>query len=111
MFYKISSVIIIAFIPSYFSFDIDKCSNISTQTRTVCKLFENYDMDYPPPPLPATIDVNIIILDIVDLDWTANTISIFIQLWTFWKDPRITISNHVVAEEIKEAGLIFILIY
>ena len=104
MFFKISSVIIIALIPSYLSFNIDKCSNTTIQTRTVCKLIDNYDMDYPPPPLPAAIEVNIIILDIVDLDWTAKTISLFIELWTFWKDPRITISNHVVAEEIKEAG-------
>ena len=63
-------------------------------------------MDYPPQPLPATLQVDIVILDIVDLDWTTNTVSSFIQLWAFWKDPRITISNYV-SEEIKEAGLIF----
>ena len=104
MFYKISSVIIIVLMPSYLSFEIDKCSNTSTQTRTVCKLFENYDIDYPSPPLPATIDVNIVILDIVDLDWTANTISLFIQLWTFWKDPRVTITDYIDEDEIKEEG-------
>ena len=33
--------------------------------------------------------------DIVDLDWTENTITLFIQLWTFWDDPRLTIADYV----------------
>ena len=104
MWYNISHVYLFVLISSVSSLKIEDCGNRTTKIKTVCKLIETYEMDYPPQPLPAKLDVNIVILDIVDLDWTANTVSLYIQLWAFWKDPRITISNYVDSEEIKEEG-------
>ena len=103
MWYKIAHVLLIALISSVSSLTIEDCGNKTTKIKTVCKLIETYEMDYPPQPLPSTLEVDIVIIDIVDLDWTSNTVSSFIQLWAFWKDPRITISNYV-SEEIKEEG-------
>ena len=39
----------------------------------------------------------------MDFDWTAKTMTLFIELWMWWKDPRITITNF---SEGKEKGLI-----
>ena len=89
---------------SVYSLEIKECSNEVTKIKTVCKKVENYEMDEPPQPHPNAIDLEINILDIVDLDWTANTITLFIQLWTFWKDPRVTITDYIDEDEIKEEG-------
>ena len=70
---------------------IRDCSN-KTDIETVCKLVKTYKTSYPPEPYPFILNVNIKILDIVDLDWTTKTMTLFIELWTFWKDPRITIT-------------------
>ena len=82
---------------------IQDCSN-KTKIKTICKLVETYDMSYAPQPTPCAVDVNIKILDIVDLDWTAKTMTLFIELWTFWKDSRITITDY---SDEKEEGLVF----
>ena len=33
------------------------------------------------------------ILDIVNFDWHASTVTVNVQLWTFWNDSRITIDE------------------
>ena len=105
MFYQTLCVLAFALLPSYLSLGLQDCSiNKTTKIKTVCKLIENYEIDYPPQPLPIIIDLNINILDIIDLDWTTNTITLFIQLWTFWKDPRITITNYIAEDAMKVDG-------
>ena len=106
MYYKISYVILFTLLPLTSSFEIQDCSN-KTTIKTVCKLDENYEMSLPPPEPSGgghVIDLHMSILDIVDLDWTAKTMTLFIELWSFWKDPRVTITDY---SEEKEEGLIF----
>ena len=51
----------------------------------------------PGKPDPITVEVEIDILDIVLIDWHENTFTLFIRLWSFWRDTRLTINN--VTEE------------
>ena len=102
MYYKVSYVILFTLLPLTSSLEIQDCSN-KTTIKTICKLVANYEMSIPPPP-PFVIDLHISILDIVDLDWTAKTMTLFIELWTFWKDPRVTITDY---SKEKDEGLIF----
>ena len=102
MHYKISYVFLFVLLSSTSSLKIQDCSN-KTTVKTICKLVETYEMSLAPGP-PFVIDLHISILDIVDLDWTAKTMTIFIELWTFWNDPRVTITDY---SEEKEEGLIF----
>ena len=92
MYYTISYVFLFAFISSITSLNIQDCSN-STNTEAVCKLVETYKKSFPPEPYPLIINVKINIKDIVDFDWTAKTMTLFLELWSWWKDPRITITG------------------
>ena len=103
MYYRISSFLIFALLSSISSLKIQDCSN-KTTIKTICKLVETYEMSLAPKPSPFLLDLNISILDIVDLEWTEKTMKLFIELWSFWKDPRITITDY---SEEKEQGLIF----
>ena len=102
MYYKISCVILFELLASISSLKIQDCKN-KTRVKTICKLWEIYDMSITPEPEHLTIEMNIKILDIVDFDWTSKTMTLFIELWTFWKDPRITITDY---SDEKEKGLI-----
>ena len=103
MIYEILYVFLFLSFSSISSLKIQDCQN-KTKIKTICKLVETYDMSNPPEPIPCIVDVHIKILDIVDLDWTAKTMTLFIELWTFWRDPRITITDY---SEEKEKGLVF----
>ena len=46
------------------------------------------------------------ILDIVNFDWHASTVTVNVQLWTFWNDSRITIDEF----ETDEGYLLFSLL-
>ena len=108
MFYKLlnSLFIIIIISSTALSLELNRCSNKTEKIKTVCRLIDNYEIDEPSTPFPITIELDINILDIVDLDWTANTITLFIQLWTFWKDSRLTINDYIDTDETKEKGLV-----
>ena len=95
MYCKISYVFLVVLISPISSLIIRDCSN-STNIQTVCKLVKTYKTSYPPEPYPFILNVNINILDIVELDWTTKTMTLFIELWTWWKDPRITITDNYV---------------
>ena len=103
MHYKISYIYLFALLSLISSFKIQDCRN-KTTIKTVCKLVENYEVGLPSEDRITLMNLKIFILDIVDLDWTAKTMTIFIELWSFWKDPRITITDY---SEEKEKGLIF----
>ena len=102
MHYNILYFFLFVHLSSTLSLKIQDCSN-KTTVKTICKLVETYEMSLAPGP-PFVIDLHISILDIVDLDWTAKTMTLFIELWTFWNDPRVTITDY--SEEI-DKGLIF----
>ena len=102
MYFKISLVFLFMHVSSITSSDIQDCSE-KTNIKTVCKLVKTYKKSNPPKPLPFTVNTSINILDIMDFDWTAKTMTLFIELWMWWKDPRITITNF---SEGKEKGLI-----
>ena len=105
MYFKISYVSLVALILPISSLIIRDCSN-ATNIQTVCKLVKTYTKSYPPEPYPFILNVNINILDIVELDWTEHTMTLFIELWTWWKDPRITITDN--SDENKEGLILYL---
>ena len=102
MYFKISYAFLFMLISSIRSSNIRDCSE-KTNTATVCKLVKTYKKSSPPDPYPLTVNTSINILDIMDFDWTAKTMTLFIELWMWWRDPRITITDY---SEGKEEGLI-----
>ena len=41
------------------------------------------------PPLPVLLDTRLYLIEIVKIDGNENSISIFVELSTFWKDSKI----------------------
>ena len=59
----------------------------------MCKNLDILKPGFPSEPFPSSIKVNILVQDFVDIDWTSNTMTLFIQLWTYWNDSRLAVST------------------
>ena len=44
-------------------------------------------------PFPAIVNSDLILRNIIEIDQNKNSISAQFELWTFWEDPGITLSN------------------
>ena len=44
-------------------------------------------------PFPTVLDVEVYFKDIIEIDEQRNSISIQMELWTFWSDSRLALSN------------------
>ena len=55
------------------------CSNISNPGLSVCKTVEDYHPGAVPMPKPLHVKLTVRILNIVDLNWTENTMTLFLQ--------------------------------
>ena len=73
--------------------EIQQCTNITTDIIDVCTLSNIYDPAMPAKPWPQVIIIYIHIFDIVDIDWTSNTVTQIIQLWSKWNDTRISLTK------------------
>ena len=69
---------------SYFSVCLKEKENNGTPGFTV-PLYHH--------PLPATIETELYLNEIVKIDGDQNSITISIELITYWNDPRIGLSN------------------
>ena len=69
------------------------CSNVTSSSLTICKLEHNYHPGEVPEPKPLKVQMQIRILNIVDLNWEENSMTIFVQLMTLWNDSRITVKS------------------
>ena len=69
------------------------CSNVTSSSLTICKLEHDYHPGAVPEPKPLKVQMQIRILNIVDLNWEENSMTIFVQLMTLWNDSRITVKS------------------
>ena len=60
------------------------------QDLGLCSLSDNYDKSYPPDPRPMYLNQTITLFDIVEFDQDARTVTLFMQIYLFWNDTRIT---------------------
>ena len=72
------------------------CSNISNPGLSVCKTVEDYHPGAVPMPKPLHVKLTVRILNIVDLNWTENTMTLFLQIMAKWNDSRISVRNQNV---------------
>ena len=68
--------------------NLRNCSRPHTKP-TIC--FKN-ETDYS-NPIPTVLDVVLNLKDIIEIDEERNSISIQMELWTFWNDPSLALSN------------------
>ena len=66
--------------------------NESFKTESLCKLTEYYNPSLS-PNYPTDIQVYFNIIDVVNFDWSLNTMTLFIDLWLLWNETRITIND------------------
>ena len=64
-----------------------------SSSLTICKLEHDYHPGEVPEPKPLKVQMQIRILNIVDLNWEENSMTIFVQLMTLWNDSRITVKS------------------
>jgi len=69
------------------------CSNISNPGLSVCRTVEDYHPGAVPMPKPLHVKLTVRILNIVDLNWTENTMTLFLQIMAKWNDSRISVRN------------------
>ena len=68
--------------------DLKNCSRAHEQPAICFKNETGYSK-----PFPTVLDVGVYFKDIVEIDEQKNLISIQMDLWTFWSDPRLALSN------------------
>ena len=73
--------------------EIQLCTNTTTDIVDICTLSKVYEPAIPAKPWPQVILIYIHIFDIVDIDWTSNTVTQIIQLWSLWNDTRISLTK------------------
>ena len=68
--------------------NLNLCKN--EDTFGLCSLTDKYDKSYPPDPRPIYLNQTITIFDIVDFNQDDRTVTLFLQLYIFWNDTRLT---------------------
>ena len=90
LFWILSNVILVKSKLSHCS----ETSNISS----ICRLTNDYNPSLS-PEYPSKIQTYVNILEVANLDWTQNTITLFIDLWTKWNETRITLNDENLHNE------------
>lgn len=68
--------------------DLKNCSKPHDQPVICFKNKTGYSK-----PLPTALDVEVHFKDIIEIDEQMNSISIQMNLWTYWSDPGLGLSN------------------
>ena len=74
---------------------IPKCNEKSFDAKICITDNSNASVDLNISPSGFHVEVTTLIrlFNFVDLDWTENTITIFLQIMSRWKDPRFKVVN------------------
>ena len=71
---------------------LNLCVNEDITGVGLCTLTENYDKSYP-SIRPMDLEQIVTIFDIVEFDQDERTVTLFLQLMTYWNDTRITLKS------------------
>ena len=69
--------------------DMKSCSEKHDKLEICLKGEEVYTI-----PLPVLVSSDLYLVEIIDIDEDKNSVSIQVDLWTYWKDPLIASSNN-----------------
>lgn len=74
---------------------IPNCNEKSSGAKICTTNNSNSSVDFNVSPFGFLVEVATLIrlFNFVDLDWTENTITIFLQIMSRWKDPRFKVLN------------------
>ena len=74
---------------------IPNCNKKLPGAKICTTASSNSSVDFNVSPYGFHIEVSTLIrlFNFVDLDWTENTITIFLQIMSRWKDPRFKVLN------------------
>ena len=73
---------------------IPHCNGKSVDTKictTMNGSLSSVDFNVSPSNFHVEVTTLIRLFNFVDLDWTENTITIFLQIMSLWKDPRLKV--------------------
>ena len=71
------------------SADMKSCSEKHDKLEVCIEGKEGYKI-----PFPALIGSDLYLLEIIDIDEEKHSVSIQVDLWTYWKDPLLASSNN-----------------
>ena len=69
--------------------DMKSCSEKHDKLEVCFKGEEAYTI-----PLPVIVGSDLYLVEIIDIDEDKNSVSIQVDLWTYWKDPLLASSNN-----------------
>ena len=74
---------------------IPNCNEKSSGAKICTTVDSNSSVDFNVSPFDFHVEVTTLIrlFNFVDLDWNENTITIFLQIMSRWKDPRFKVLN------------------
>ena len=58
----------------------------------LCKINATYEKTFPPNP-PMYLDQSVKLWDILDFNPEEQTVTVFLQLFTWWNDTRLTLTS------------------
>jgi hypothetical protein len=59
---------------------------------SLCKINATYDKTFPPNP-PMYLHQSVKLWDILDFNTEEQTVTVFLQLFTWWNDTRLTLTS------------------
>ena len=65
--------------------NLDSCSKTNSIKLDICVVGNQSYI----PPLPTVLETTLYLIEIVKIDGNENSISIFVELSTFWKDNKL----------------------
>ena len=72
---------------------MESCSSNVTKLQ-ICKLNQDYAQSFPSKPWPMIVNNSVRVLDIVEFNADANTMTIFVQLMAWWDDTELTLKSN-----------------
>ena len=69
--------------------DMKSCSEKHEKLEDCIEGKEGYKI-----PFPVLIGSDLYLLEIIDIDEEKHSVSIQVDLWTYWKDPLLASSNN-----------------
>ena len=64
----------------------------------LCHIPDNYDKSFPPNPQPMHLELTMNVIDIVEFNQDARTVTLFLQVLTIWNDTRLTLKSNDPSE-------------
>ena len=86
--YILKSFLVISILFQISFADLRNCSKLHTKPAICFKNETSYSN-----PIPTVLNVVLDLKDIIEIDEERNSISIQMELWTFWNDPSLALSN------------------